>query len=78
MVNKNKTEEAAPKKAVKKNSRVGIPVHGVAGILLFIVCISIGYNAFLVLTGTKGLTNQIMAAPSVLFVVVFLAYKAWK
>lgn len=56
----------------------GIPVHGVAGVLLFVVCISIAYNVFLVLTGTEGLLNQIMAAPSVLFIVAFLLYKAWK
>lgn len=56
----------------------GIPVNGVMGVLLFVVCISIGYNVYLVLTGTTGLFNQVMAAPAVLFIIGFLVYKAWK
>lgn len=69
-----KTTEVKAEQAVSR----GIPVHGIGGVLLFVVCISVGYNVFLVLTGTEGLLNQIMAAPSVLFIVAFLLYKAWK
>lgn len=72
MSNNNKTQkpstEAAP----------AIPVNGVWGVLLFVVCISIGYNVYLVLTGTDGLFNQIMAVPAVVFIIGFLVYKAWK
>lgn len=58
--------------------RKGIPVNGAFGIGLLIVCISMGYNVFLVLTGTNGLTNQIMALPSIVFILGFLLIKAWK
>lgn len=74
---KNKTT----KKSTEEKAKIvttGIPVHGVGGVLLFVVCISIGYNVFLVLTGTDGLLNQVMAVPSVLFIGAFLLYKAWK
>lgn len=60
------------------NESPAIPVNGVWGVLLFVVCISIGYNVYLVLTGTSGLFNQVMAAPAVLFIIGFLVYKAWK
>lgn len=79
MSNNKKTSKNVPAALTSQDQiKRGIPVHGVPGVLLFVVCISIGYNAFLVLTGTEGLTNQIMAAPSVLFIVAFLLYKAWK
>ena len=79
MSNNKKTPKSPPMALTSQDQiKRGIPVHGVPGVLLFVVCISIGYNAFLVLTGTEGLTNQIMAAPSVLFIVAFLLYKAWK
>lgn len=77
MSNNDKTQKTT-KTPKAKNVYNGIPVHGVPGILLFVVCISIGYNVFLVLTGTEGLLNQIMAAPSILFILAFLLYKAWK
>lgn len=70
--NKVKTPEAP------KAQKSSIPTSGIAGILLMIVCVSIGYNVFLVLAGTEGVVNQIMAIPSVLFIFVFLALKAWK
>lgn len=79
MANNKKTSKKVPE-AITSQDKInrGIPVQGVAGVLLFVVCISIGYNVFLVLTGTEGLLNQIMAAPSILFIVAFLLYKAWK
>lgn len=78
MSNNKKTSKTSTEEKVVKTVAAGIPVHGVGGVLLFVVCISIGYNVFLVLTGTEGLLNQVMAAPSILFIVAFLLYKAWK
>lgn len=74
----DKTKETPKVSKKKSNKGTGIPVNGVWGIVLFIVCISAGYNVFLVLTGTDGLTNQIMAAPTVLAILSFLLLKAWK
>lgn len=77
MSKSNKT----PKTSTQENSTQSvpaIPVNGIWGVLLFVVCISIGYNTFLVLTGTDGLLNQIMSAPGVLFIIGFMLYKAWK
>lgn len=83
MFKNNKTPKTSKKNvphALTSQDQIqrGIPVHGVPGVLLFVVCISMGYNVFLVVTGTDGLLNQIMAAPSVLFIGAFLLYKAWK
>ena len=56
----------------------GIPVSGLAGILLLFVAVSIAYANYVVYFGTEGLLPKIMLIPSTLFVGVFLFYKAYK
>lgn len=69
------------KRAVTKKVNTNITVirlDGLFGLLMIPVLVSIGYNIFLVLTGTDSLINQIIAAPGLLFIAVVFVLKMWK
>lgn len=59
-------------------STTGVPVHGIWGIAILFVCVSIGYANYVVFFGTQGLVPKIMLVPSTLFVTAFLILKAAK
>lgn len=74
MARKNKEEVIkTPRKNVK-----GIPVEGLWGLALGIVCISIGYANYRVFFGAEDMIARIMLIPSSLAVLGFLGYKSWK
>lgn len=41
------------------------------GVLMFLVCVSIGYMAVMIGLGTKGYTAKAMCVPAVLFAAVY-------
>lgn len=65
-------------KKEKQEIKKGIPVSGVAGILLLFVVVSIAYANYVVYFGTEGWLPKLMLIPSTVFVGVFLFYKAYK
>lgn len=57
--------------------RKGLPVHGVAGLVLLFVCGSIVYANYMVFVGLPfSIVNCVLLAPSTLFVAGFLIFKA--
>ena len=56
----------------------GLPVHGLYGVALLFVSVSIGYANYVVYFGTEGTMPKIMLVPSTLAVAAFLVYKALK
>lgn len=85
MTNKNNDvldpKELGTSKRQKTASKVkpsGVPVHGLWGVLLLIVCASIMYANYRVFFGVEELIPRIMLAPSTLAVVAFLIYKSAK
>lgn len=56
----------------------GMPVHGMAGLMILFVAISIGYANYIVYFGTHDIVSKIMLIPSTIFVAAFLLYKAVK
>lgn len=74
---KNKKAVTTKQEPVAK-SKTGLPVHGLWGILLLIVCASIIYANYRVFFGVEGLIPRLMLAPSTLAVVVFFIYKSAK
>lgn len=56
----------------------GVPVQGLWGILLLIVCASIMYANYRVFFGVEELIPRLMLVPSTLAVVTFLIYKSAK
>lgn len=64
------------KKTVDNSTRVNI--SGISGLLLFAVCISILYMAYMVIFGTDDIISQAMTAPALLFVIIFLVIKSLK
>lgn len=70
-------KRAKTPKTVNTTKHTVVRLDGIWGILMIPVLISIAYNVFLVLTGTDGDLNRIMAAPAVLFIgYVFVAKMA--
>lgn len=66
----------APKKAGTTSSKATMPLNGVTGFGLFLVCISIAYANYMVFFGTNfSVTNTALLAPSTLFVAALALYK---
>ena len=76
MSDKNQTNNN--NKPAKKVARNGIPVHGLAGLALLFVSVSIVYANYVVFFGTTGLVPKLMLIPSSLFVLAYLIYKSLK
>lgn len=74
---KNK-KVTTPQEPVTKTTNRGVPVTGVWGVLLLIVCASIIYANYRVFFGVEELIPRLMLAPSTFAVVVFLIYKSAK
>lgn len=72
------TKRAKTSKAVNTNSNTVIRLDGFYGLLMIPVLVSIGYNVFLVLTGTNSQINQILAVPALLFVAYVFVRKMVK
>lgn len=66
-----------PKAVVTSNATV-IRLDGFYGLLMIPVLVSMGYNVFLVLTGTDSRVNQIIAIPTLLFIAFVFVRKMWK
>lgn len=71
-----KTKSNKAEKPVVKPA--GLPVHGIYGIFLLTVAVSIIYANYRVFFGVEDLTARIMLIPSTIAVVTFLVYKAAK
>jgi len=71
--NNKKSEKTEPTQI-----RTGVPVHGLWGILILIVCASIIYANYRVFFGVEELIPRLMLAPSTLAVFGFLIYKSTK
>ena len=56
----------------------GLPVHGLWGIALLLVCASVIYANYRVFFGVEELIPRLMLIPSTLAVAVFLVHKAAK
>jgi hypothetical protein len=65
-------------KTAKVTKASGVPVHGLWGVLLLIVCASIIYANYRVFFGVEELIPRIMLAPSTIAVALFLVYKSAK
>ncbi len=85
MANKNEDladpkEFGTAKRTTNKKQVIntGLPVHGLWGILLLIVCASIMYANYRVFFGVEELISRLMLIPSTLAVVTFLIYKSAK
>ena len=74
---KDKLKVPEAVKAIKPKN-TGVPVHGLYGIMLLIVCASIIYANYRVFFGVEELLPRIMLIPSTGAVVAFLVYKAAK
>jgi hypothetical protein len=70
-------KRASKPKAVNTNQTV-IRLDGFYGLLMIPVLVSMGYNVFLVLTGTDSPINQIIAVPTLLFIAYVFIRKMWK
>ena len=70
-------KRAKTPKAVNTNVTV-IRLDGFYGLLMIPVLVSMGYNVFLVLTGTDSQLNQIVAIPTLLFIAYVFIRKMWK
>lgn len=55
-----------------------IRISGIYGLLVFIVCLSILYMAYMVIFGTDDMISKYMTVPALLFVTYFLVIKAAK
>ena len=58
--------------------RQGLPIHGIFGLALLFVCVSIVFANYMVYFGTSDMISKLMLLPSTLFVVIFLTIKAVK
>ena len=58
--------------------RQGLPIHGIFGLALLFVCVSIVFANYMVYFGTSDIVSKLMLLPSTLFVVIFLTIKAVK
>lgn len=58
-----------------KTNKQALPVHGLWGIALLFVIVSIIYMATVIVLGTEGLYPKVATAPAVLFSVLVLFYK---
>lgn len=70
-----------PKTAKKQDTTSNVTVirlDGWYGLIMTPVLISIGYNVFLVLTGTDSRINQIMAVPALVLIAYVFIRKMWK
>lgn len=69
---KNKpVESSAP-----KNTKAVLPLSGLTGFGLFLVCVSIAYANYMVFFGTEfSVVNTALLAPSTLFVAGLALYK---
>ena len=67
----------AKKKVTEKETTV-IRLDSFYGLLMIPVLVSMGYNVFLVLTGTDSRVNQIIAIPTLLFIAYVFIRKMWK
>ena len=67
----------AKKKAITKET-TSIRLDGFYGLLMIPVLVSMGYNVFLVLTGTDSQVNQIIAIPTLVFIAYVFIRKMWK
>ena len=75
---KNKTSKTPEAVNLPKAKPAGLPVHGLYGIVLLIVCASVIYANYRVFFGVEDLVARVMLIPSTLAVAVFLVYKAAK
>ena len=66
------------KQVITETKATVIRLDGFYGLLMIPVLVSIGYNVFLVLTGTDSRINQIIAVPALLFIAYVFVRKMWK
>lgn len=71
-------KRAKSAKSVTVKEATNVRLDGFYGLLMIPVTVSIGYNVFLVLTGTDSKINQIIAIPSLLFIAYVFVRKMWK
>lgn len=69
---------ATAKKKVTTKETTSIRLDGFYGLLMIPVLVSMGYNVFLVLTGTDSQINQIIAVPTLVFIAYVFIRKMWK
>ena len=74
MAKKKVPEALTSQDQVKK----GLPVHGLWGIALLIVCASVIYANYRVFFGVEELIPRLLLIPSTVAVAVFLVHKAAK
>lgn len=72
------TRPSVAKKKVSETKATNVRLDGLYGLLMIPVLVSIGYNVFLVLTGTDSQINQIIAVPSLVFIAYVFIRKMWK
>jgi hypothetical protein len=66
-------------KAVKESRNWSvIRISGIFGLLVFTVCLSILYMAYMVIFGTDDMISKYMTIPALLFVGYFFVVKAAK
>ena len=65
-------------KAKVNNTTTYINISGVFGLLVFAVCLSIHYMAYMVIFGTDDMISKYMTIPALAFVLYFLIVKAAK
>ncbi len=73
-----KTKLSKPETVSTKTKHTGLPVHGIYGLLILFVCVSIAYANYMVFFGTSDTISKLMLIPSTLFVGAFAVYKAVK
>ena len=66
------------KTAKVTTNTTSIRLDGFYGLLMIPVMVSMGYNVFLVLTGTDSRVNQILAVPTLAFIAYVFIRKMWK
>jgi hypothetical protein len=71
-------KRAKSAKPVNTNNKTVIRLDGFYGLLMIPVLVSMGYNTFLVLTGTNSQLNQILAVPTLSFIAYVFIRKMWK
>lgn len=67
-----------PKSPKESRNWSVIRISGIFGLLVFTVCLSILYMAYMVIFGTEDRISQLMTIPALLFVLYFFIVKAAK
>lgn len=67
-----------PKAQATTTNHSIIRISGIYGLLIFTVCLSILYMAYMVIFGTDDMISKYMTIPALAFVLYFLIVKAAK